>query len=98
MAGANYYLVKPIDQREAGGIRRLAVRCAAMNEFLTQFLIESRELVEQATEGLLVLEQSPARRGAARLGVPRIPHAQRWRGHRRVRRHGTARFTRPRKS
>jgi two-component system, chemotaxis family, sensor kinase CheA len=30
-----------------------------MNEFLTQFLIESREFVEQATEGLLVLEQSP---------------------------------------
>ena len=30
-----------------------------MNEFLAQFLIESRELVEQATEGLLVLEQSP---------------------------------------
>ncbi len=30
-----------------------------MNEFITQFLIESRELVEQATEGLLVLEQSP---------------------------------------
>ncbi len=36
-----------------------------MNEFLTQFLIESRELVEQATEGLLVLEQSP--RDAERL-------------------------------
>jgi len=30
-----------------------------MNEFITQFLIESREFVEQATEGLLVLEQSP---------------------------------------
>jgi len=30
-----------------------------MNEFLTQFVIESRELVEQATEGLLVLEKSP---------------------------------------
>jgi two-component system, chemotaxis family, sensor kinase CheA len=30
-----------------------------MNEFITQFLIESRELVEQATEGLLILEQSP---------------------------------------
>jgi len=30
-----------------------------MNEFLTQFVIESRELVEQATEGLLVLEHSP---------------------------------------
>ena len=30
-----------------------------MNEFISQFLIESRELVEQATEGLLVLEQSP---------------------------------------
>ncbi len=30
-----------------------------MNEFLTQFVIESRELVEQATDGLLVLEHSP---------------------------------------
>jgi len=30
-----------------------------MNEFLGQFLIESRELIGQATEGLLVLEQSP---------------------------------------
>jgi two-component system, chemotaxis family, sensor kinase CheA len=31
-----------------------------MNEFLQQFLIESRELVLQATEGLLLLEKSPA--------------------------------------
>jgi two-component system chemotaxis sensor kinase CheA len=31
-----------------------------MNDFLQQFLIESRELVTQATEGLLLLEQSPA--------------------------------------
>ena len=31
-----------------------------MNEFISQFLIESRELVEQATEGLMVLEQTPA--------------------------------------
>ena len=31
-----------------------------MNDFLRQFLIESRELVAQATEGLLLLEQSPA--------------------------------------
>jgi two-component system, chemotaxis family, sensor kinase CheA len=30
-----------------------------MNEFLQQFLIESRELVLQATEGLLLLEKSP---------------------------------------
>lgn len=30
-----------------------------MNEFIAQFLIESREFVEQATEGLLVLEHSP---------------------------------------
>ena len=30
-----------------------------MNEFLQQFLIESRELVEHATEALLILEQSP---------------------------------------
>jgi two-component system chemotaxis sensor kinase CheA len=31
-----------------------------MNEFLQQFLIESRELVLQATDGLLLLEKSPA--------------------------------------
>ena len=36
-----------------------------MNEFLRQFLIESREYVEQATAGLLVLENSP--RDAERL-------------------------------
>jgi two-component system chemotaxis sensor kinase CheA len=30
-----------------------------MNDFLQQFLIESRELVLQATEGLLLLEKSP---------------------------------------
>jgi len=30
-----------------------------MDEFLEQFLIEARELVEQATEDLLALEQSP---------------------------------------
>jgi two-component system chemotaxis sensor kinase CheA len=31
-----------------------------MNEFIDQFLIESRELVEQATADLLALEESPA--------------------------------------
>lgn len=30
-----------------------------MNDFLQQFLIESRELADQATEGLLALEKSP---------------------------------------
>jgi two-component system chemotaxis sensor kinase CheA len=30
-----------------------------MNEFITQFVLESRELVEQATAALLALEQSP---------------------------------------
>jgi len=30
-----------------------------MNDFLQQFLVESRELAEQATEGLLALEHSP---------------------------------------
>ena len=32
---------------------------ARMNEFIDQFLIESRELVEQATDDLLALEKSP---------------------------------------
>jgi two-component system chemotaxis sensor kinase CheA len=36
-----------------------------MNEFISQFLLESREFIEAATEDLLVLEQSPA--DAARL-------------------------------
>lgn len=36
------------------------VRARAMNEFLSQFLIESREFVEQASEGLLRLERAPA--------------------------------------
>src|ERR1700733_10770142 len=31
-----------------------------MNEFLQQFLLESRDLVLQATDGLLLLEKSPA--------------------------------------
>jgi two-component system, chemotaxis family, sensor kinase CheA len=31
-----------------------------MNEFLQQFLVESRELADQATEGLLSLERTPA--------------------------------------
>jgi two-component system chemotaxis sensor kinase CheA len=35
---------------------------AGMNEFLEQFLIESRELVEQATADLLALEQQPQNR------------------------------------
>ena len=30
-----------------------------MNEFLEQFLVESRELVEQATDDLLALEKTP---------------------------------------
>jgi two-component system chemotaxis sensor kinase CheA len=34
-----------------------------MNEFLEQFLIEARELVDQATEDLLALEQAPDDRG-----------------------------------
>jgi two-component system chemotaxis sensor kinase CheA len=35
------------------------MRSAAVNEFEQQFLVESRELAEQATEGLLALEQAP---------------------------------------
>ena len=34
-----------------------------MNEFLEQFLIEARELVEQATNDLLALERAPSDRG-----------------------------------
>jgi two-component system chemotaxis sensor kinase CheA len=34
-----------------------------VNEFIEQFLLESRELVEQATDDLLALEKSPADKG-----------------------------------
>ena len=55
---------------------RDAVRGRAVNEFLEQFLIESRELAEQATDGLLALEESPG--DAERLDerVPRLPHLE----------------------
>jgi len=43
-------------------VRRHAGRLNAMNEFLEQFLIESRELVEQATADLLALEHAPENR------------------------------------
>ena len=33
-----------------------------MNEFIEQFLVECRELVEQATDDLLALEERPAER------------------------------------
>jgi two-component system, chemotaxis family, sensor kinase CheA len=38
------------------------LRDRVVNEFLEQFLIEGRELVEQATEDLLALEQAPNQR------------------------------------
>src|SRR5580692_8302089 len=38
------------------------LRCARMNEFLEQFLIEARELVEQGTADLLALERAPSDR------------------------------------
>src|SRR6185436_2509322 len=37
-----------------------ALRGPGMNEFIEQFLVESRELVEQATDDLLLLEKVPA--------------------------------------
>src|SRR6185436_8521631 len=36
-----------------------ALRGPGMNEFIEQFLVESRELVEQATDDLLMLEKAP---------------------------------------
>src|SRR5581483_4495150 len=44
---------------DASGIRLYVLRYCAMNDFLQQFLIESRELVEQASYGLLKLEHTP---------------------------------------
>src|SRR6202012_3379957 len=45
--------------RDARGIRLHAVRSSSVNEFLQQFLVESRELIDQASDGLLLLERSP---------------------------------------
>jgi two-component system chemotaxis sensor kinase CheA len=39
------------------------VRGRTVNDFLQQFLIESRELIDQASDGLLSLERSPADAG-----------------------------------
>ena len=45
-----------------------------MNEFLEQFLLEARELVEQATDDLLALEESPATAtGSTAPSAPSIP-------------------------
>src|SRR4029079_5151173 len=41
---------------------RAALRAPHMNEFLEQFLVEARELVEQATGELLALEKTPGNR------------------------------------
>ena len=67
-----------------------ALRRAPMNEFLEQFLIEARELVEQATDDLLALERDPGRPRAARQRLPRLSHAEGRRRHRRLRRDGRA--------
>ena len=44
--------------RAAGGIRAAALRGSVVNEFLQQFVIESRELADAASRGW-ALEQSP---------------------------------------
>ena len=51
-----------------------------------QFLIESRELVDQASDDLLALEKAAARRRTFRRRVSRVPYAEGRRRHRRVRR------------
>ena len=43
----------------AGGICGDLLRSAAMNEFVEQFLLESRELVAQAIDDLMALEEHP---------------------------------------
>ena len=58
-AGANFYLVKPVAQDTLDPVCRSVLRDRRVNEFLEQFLIEGRELVEQATEDLLALEEAP---------------------------------------
>ena len=46
----------------AGGVCSDLLRSAAMNEFVEQFLLESRELVAQATDDLMALEEKPGDR------------------------------------
>ena len=58
-AGANFYLVKPVSQETLVEHVVHHVRAAGMNEFVEQFLIEGRELVEQGNDDLLALEEHP---------------------------------------
>ena len=64
------------------------LRRSPMNEFLEQFLVEARELVEQATADLLALEREPGDRASLDGVFPRVSHAERRRRHRRVRSDG----------
>ena len=63
-AGANFYHVKPVDREALAAPCRDVLRASPMNEFLEQFLIEARELVEQATADLLALEREPGDRAS----------------------------------
>ena len=59
-AGANFYSVKPVGREASRAHHGDVLRRAPMNEFIEQFLVEARELVEQATADLLALEATPA--------------------------------------
>ena len=58
-AGANFYHVKPISPEALARFMAMFCGAAPMNEFVEQFLVEARELVEQATADLLTLEREP---------------------------------------
>ena len=64
------------------------LRRSPMNEFLEQFLVEARELVEQVTADLLALEREPGRPREPGWVFPCVSHAQRRRRHRRLRSDG----------
>ena len=73
VAGANFYLNKPVSQEQLGPACAHSERLRRLNQFIEQFLIEGRELVEQAVNDLLALETRPG--AAAHLdGVFRAVH------------------------
>ena len=64
------------------------MRSSAMNEFLEQFLIESRELIAQASDDLLVLEHNPEDTNRFDSAFRALPHAEGGGRHCRFRRDG----------
>ena len=58
-AGANFYLVKPVAACGSGAPCRGTDGGSRMNSLLEQFLLEGRDLIGEATRGLIELERAP---------------------------------------